>query len=363
MSDAVEDARHMGIEIDDPIDMENALLRQWLHHQPSFHLGTKQYVLGARVLPPRWAQLTEEFTTEEHAEQFLRRSFHTHSEIVNFRRLAREIGSVEWRPSSDQQLFELVALALVTGRAWIISPRKSPPVAKASPQVFASANAAFGTRVDFSFLAKWEGGQCLHGYVPIAKGKVAGNSGMTIATGFDIGQKSAAAIRKLNLGKDLEDQLIPFADHKFPGMAHLQVVNAVIQLHAPVPRISKGQADLIDGLVHREHLAAAVSAWNSNRKNGVPAFSKLPVPWQTVLFSRTFHQGVGMHKTSIARKFYNAATAGEWTKAVRELRNYPVSAGWYKQRVAQEADYLATELPPAPKSPVANPSPRPNTIP
>lgn len=49
----------------------------------------------------------------------------------------------------------------------------------------------------------------LTGYVPPA-----GKSGVTIATGFDLGQHNKAQIKDLNLPKTLEDKLLPYAKSK-----------------------------------------------------------------------------------------------------------------------------------------------------
>ncbi|WP_393941438.1 pesticin C-terminus-like muramidase, partial [Shewanella sp. S23-S33] len=44
------------------------------------------------------------------------------------------------------------------------------------------------TQVNFGFISGLEGGPILQGYVPDPKNS---NSGVTIATGFDLGQRSA----------------------------------------------------------------------------------------------------------------------------------------------------------------------------
>lgn len=57
----------------------------------------------------------------------------------------------------------------------------------------------FATKINFDKLADFEGGQQLHGYIPGHTlgvnhdgDRVAGKSGVTIATGFDIGQWSVS---------------------------------------------------------------------------------------------------------------------------------------------------------------------------
>jgi len=72
-------------------------------------------------------------------------------------------------------------------------------------------------------------------------------------------------------------------------------------------------------------------------------FTDLTQAQQTVIFSRTFHQGVGMPNTRQAQDFYGAATQGRWLDAEVSLRNYPVRENWYKNRVGLEADLLLKE--------------------
>jgi hypothetical protein len=140
------------------------------------------------------------------------------------------------------------------------------------------------------------------------------------------------------------------------------VITTIANLNAPVPVVTKAEADLLDKLVHGEHLEAASAAWNGARKAGVPAFRELPEPWQTVLFSRFFHQGKGANHTTVIKTFWEAATAGKWQDAVTALRNYPVTPDWYKSRVTKEADHLATKLPP-PVTPAVKPPVTPGAKP
>jgi Bacterial toxin homologue of phage lysozyme, C-term len=55
-------------------------------------------------------------------------------------------------------------------------------------------------RIDFDLISELEGGQRLEGYVPLDKqGRPSLNSGVTIATGFDIGQRSPLEIDRMDL--------------------------------------------------------------------------------------------------------------------------------------------------------------------
>jgi hypothetical protein len=205
--------------------------------------------------------------------------------------------------------------------------------------------------VDFAYLSRWEGGQYLRGYVPLdIVDVVQGGSGMTIATGFDIGQKDLVAFDTLlassGVGEPALAAMRPYVGLRFKGLKR-SAVEAIVSTTGPVPVLTKAAADIVDAAVHGEHLAAAIRNWTADRKAGVPAFGGLPVPWQTVIFSRHFHQGAGMPKTAVAKPFWAAATAGNWTVAVTALRAYAVTPAWYIKRVGAEATHLETELPAA----------------
>lgn len=66
-------------------------------------------------------------------------------------------------------------------------------------------------RVDFDFISELEGGQRLKGYVPRR-----GDSGVTVGTGVDLGQRSGEEIDRLDLPGSLRDKLRPFAGCDVP---------------------------------------------------------------------------------------------------------------------------------------------------
>ncbi len=61
--------------------------------------------------------------------------------------------------------------------------------------------------IDWDFIAAREGKQIAVGYVPVGKnGKRLGNSGLTIGTGFDLGQHSATEIQQLDIPPALKER-------------------------------------------------------------------------------------------------------------------------------------------------------------
>ncbi len=70
-----------------------------------------------------------------------------------------------------------------------------------------SASTASKTDVDWAFISAREGGQVLKGYVPNATGS---QSGVTISTGVDLGQRSESDIDALDIPADLKTKLKPY---------------------------------------------------------------------------------------------------------------------------------------------------------
>lgn len=207
-----------------------------------------------------------------------------------------------------------------------------------SQRVWQPLNQQFGSRIDFAAVSQFEGKQRLDGYVPMSKGQVAGRSGVTIATGWDIGQMNKQEIKALNLPPALEQKVLPYAG-KVKG-------EAVEALQAQPLAISRDEANLIDQKIKAKHLDAAIRSWDAGKDGQPPTvkFAELTSAQQTVLFSRTFHQGVGMANTATARDFYAAAQRGDWKQAEAELRDYPAAkAKWYQNRVNAEADLLKAD--------------------
>ncbi len=351
----VEHARASADALDDPIDLENQAIRNWMRHHWSFSHAGRHYVVGTEVLPLRWVLLTRRFHFEIDAVAFLRRMIHDHSALRGMR---RSVMAVNGAPAStdDAGVITMLAHFIVTGRAWLFDTVERPPVAgRTDPPVYERLNGELSTNVDFAFLSRWEGGQYLRGYVPFANGIVAGASGLTIATGFDVGQRSEVQLAAMPLAPEVGPKLAPYAGVRFTHMTRTRVLQVVAR-RGPIPVLTKTEADDVDRVVHREYLLSARDTFNARRRTGVPSFQDLPTNWQTVLFSRTFHQGVGMPNTNVARPFYTALTEGRWRDAITALRGYAVVPNWYRTRVTQEANLLATHVPP-PVQPPAQSAP------
>ena len=208
-------------------------------------------------------------------------------------------------------------------------------------------NTELGTVVDFRTLANFEGGSRRIGYVP------SDSSGVTIDTGVDL-NRTAASIKAWGFPKALEDKLIPYAGLK--GEA------ARAKLKQTPLEVNDDEANLITRTVQKEFLQSAMNSWDKTvGENGIQ-FKNLTTAQQTVLLSRTYHQGPGMPETPIAQAFYKSALSGDWVQAEQALRDYggykkvvttvkgeKVQSqvhnlpDWYVNRVAAEANLLKAE--------------------
>ena len=166
--------------------------------------------------------------------------------------------------------------------------------------------------------------------------KVLGQSGITFATGFDVGQHSEKEIKSYGFPKALEEKLLPFAGIKKERAKEL----------LPLARdtiLTKEEANRVDLVIKGGHLKAAIKSWNANRLENTPLFKDLSSAQQTILLSRTFHQGPDMPNTPIAKNFYESAINNNWIKSEKYLKNYKVTDAYYINRVNKEANFLQQE--------------------
>lgn len=179
--------------------------------------------------------------------------------------------------------------------------------------------------IDYSFLSVREGGARLDGYVPAP---TESKSGVTIATGFDLGQRNRSDLRALELPLSLIDRLAPYL-----GVTRR---DAQKLLEDEPLRVSLLEANLIDKTVKQEHVAKLAADYirSSHNTHQIEFFS-LPAEAQTVIASVSFQYGRLSTETP---RFWKAVSSQEWASAVRELRNFQ---DLYPTRRNLEAELLA----------------------
>lgn len=138
--------------------------------------------------------------------------------------------------------------------------------------------------IDWKFISDREGGQILKGYVPDAKDS---QSGVTIATGIDLGVRNTDDINKLNISSTLKEKLKPYAGKKKKD-AQDYLKEHPLELDEPgATELDKAVKEPITDTLIRDYNQAVEEA---NKKDGCKRlpFEKLPTNVQTAIASINF---------------------------------------------------------------------------
>lgn len=174
--------------------------------------------------------------------------------------------------------------------------------------------------IDFDFIAQQEGSRCT-GYVPDPEGS---QSGVTIASGFDIGQRDEYEITRAFSG-DLANKLLPYVGKKR---------QEAVQCLREIPlQISPEEEMAINRFSHAQAEQRLRKLWQAS---GVKtAFDDLPDECQTVIASVAFQYGNLARRTP---NFWHQVTNGLWANALANLRDF---SDRYPNRRNREADLLS----------------------
>lgn len=184
-----------------------------------------------------------------------------------------------------------------------------------------------------------EGPRQLRGYIPARPGNFYGNanqrpdtytvigvSGVTIATGVDLGQTDAATLQSYGLPLAIVNQLRPYLGLKSSA--------AIAKLSALPLTIAADTAALLDDCVHAGYLQRYVAPAYS-KASGV-SFDALPKQAQAVVFSVCYQKGCGGVRRDWP-KLWGYLIAQNWCAASKELRT---GFSQYKLRRRIEGELL-----------------------
>ncbi len=177
--------------------------------------------------------------------------------------------------------------------------------------------------IDYKFLSNLEGGSKTTGYVPEA---AVSKSGVTIATGFDLGQRNESDLKSLKLNTVLITKLKPYLGSK--------AATAQALLKKSPLMITPIQASAIDKAVKSDHISKLKLKYNSAAGNK-KKFIDIPHQAQTVITSVSFQYGIGLNTR--APKFWKAVTTQNWAEAIKLLK---VFGDAYPTRRKKEARLL-----------------------
>ena len=175
--------------------------------------------------------------------------------------------------------------------------------------------------IDFDFIKANEGFE-LQGYVPVDKNnKPLGHSGVTIASGFDLGQRCLKDIK--GFYKELKNKLIPYLG--------LQKEEALEVAHNLC--ITEEEGNIINNFAKRQEIGRLRERWYDTTGS---KFELLPQNKATVIASVAFQYGNLESKTP---KFWARITSDDWEAAYNNLLNF---GDRYPSRRKREAKYLIT---------------------
>jgi hypothetical protein len=175
------------------------------------------------------------------------------------------------------------------------------------------------SNIDFDFILKQEGFET-KGYVPDAKNS---NSGVTIASGFDLGARVLEDLK--GLPQDIIDVLTPFLG--FKGVAAEDIASNL--------NITEDQGKIINEFAKSEAITNLRTEWENTTGT---SFDDLSKEKATVLASVAFQYG---NLESATPNFWKQTTSGDWEGAYNNLLNF---GDRYESRRKEEANYLFPTL-------------------
>jgi hypothetical protein len=184
--------------------------------------------------------------------------------------------------------------------------------AQAAPAATANTNAStLPAGVDWDFIGQREGVRT-DGYVPPDENRRPdGNSGVTIAAGFDLGRRTAADLQRLGLSNDLVTSLTPYLGLR--GQA------AQDYLTAHPLNITPQQERAIDTPTFTSTYNTVADNYNAAQTTGT-RFQDLPRDAQTAITSVAHQYGTNL--ASATPHFWDQVTNGRWQDAQDNLMNF-----------------------------------------
>ena len=163
--------------------------------------------------------------------------------------------------------------------------------------------------IDWAFLENVEGNTAT-AYIPKQDGKILGQSGVTIGTGIDLGQQSAAKFKKIGIDPATIELLEPYFGKK-KEKAEEALAEAGLTM----------SSDMLSNLnmkIRSSYLADTKKWYNKNNTSDND-WSDLTDAQQTVITSVNFQYGVGLEATP---NFKKQVLSNDWKAAIGNLRDF-----------------------------------------
>lgn len=197
--------------------------------------------------------------------------------------------------------------------------------------------------INNELLSQYEGGSHKKAYVPWSEKTAKGNSsGVTIGSGFDLGQrKHPDELRAMGLPESLVQKFAPYLDKKRS--------DAVKFLRDHPLTLSEDETNMLNRCILIDMGKKAIRHWDAEiakqRKTwpNAPYFHEMNTDQQTIIFSRYYNEGQGWVKNhpdihqSILRNDWS--TAGkQWYEQIQRYENS--GQGWKAGRFQKEHKFL-----------------------
>ncbi len=195
--------------------------------------------------------------------------------------------------------------------------------------------------IRWSFIEELEGKNVLHGYVPLDKfGLPIGESGVTIATGVDLGQLDRLGL--VDLLKDYENKFELL--HKLLPYVGLRKIRALQAIERKPVEITQDEAEALSEAMRNRTLEKLKKEWAETGLH--TQFDLLPWQVQTVLYSLAYNFGTNLSDAlpNTWKAFKISAASHDWTDAVVYMTNFPSKNKELEARRRKEAELLAELL-------------------
>lgn len=210
--------------------------------------------------------------------------------------------------------------------------------------------AATISQINWDFIHEQEGNSKTEAYVPVCtpksvvnklnklcfgkeEGSVIGKSGVTLAAGFDLGQRNAYDLKQLNLPTHLNEVMKPFLELKKDDA--VKALEEYEKKNGNKLMITTKDANTINQAVKGKTLSVLAKNFNTESK---VKFEDLPANAQTTLASFAFQYGENMnkHRADFVKKVWSGYVNQDYKGLILMLD----SAKEYKQRRKNESELL-----------------------
>ena len=162
-------------------------------------------------------------------------------------------------------------------------------------------------QINWEFIGELEGKGLETGYVPTDNnGKIIGTSGVTIATGVDLGTKDRNFFNDMDVSEEIITKLEPFFN--------LKGADALLQ--AEKLQLSASEVKELDTAIKKKYSKDII---NQYEKDSGKNFEDLTSEQQTVITSVAFQHGL---KQTTSYNFWDQVITDDWNGAITNLRDW-----------------------------------------